>query len=365
MFAEVLGVPRVGVDDNFFELGGHSLLAVSLVERLRARGVPVSVRALFASPTVAGLAAASVGRDAVVVPENLIPAGAEVITPQMLPLVELTADEIGRITAQVAGGAANIADIYPLAPLQEGLFFHHLVGAEDGVDVYLQQTVLRFDSRERLDQFLHALRAVVDRHDILRTGFAWDGLREPVQVVVRHAEIPVNEVDLDATDPTDAIDSTEAERDAVQRLLAACAPSMDIGCAPLLRATVAAEPGRGEWLMALQNHHLVLDHTTIDVLLEEVCALLAGEEESLPAPVPFREFVAQARLGVSREEHERFFGELLSGIAEPTAPYDLFDLHGDGVGIVESAVALDAGLAVRLREQARRLGVSPATLFHV
>ncbi|MFC8700515.1 condensation domain-containing protein, partial [Streptomyces parvus] len=305
VFAEMLDLPQVGVDDNFFELGGHSLMAVKLVVRLRELGMPVSVRSLFATPTVAGLAAAvsAEGQSTVTVPENLIPAGADVITPEMLPLVELTAAEIERISARVQGGAANIADIYPLAPLQEGIFFHSVIGNENGADVYVLPTVLRFDSRERLDRFLSVLQTAVDRHDTLRTGFAWEGLREPVQVVVRHAEIPVNEVDLGGF-----------EGDVTQGLLGLCSPSLDIRQAPLLRATVAAEPGSDRWLMVMQAHHLVQDHTAMGVLFAEVSALLRGDAAELAAPVPFREFVAQARLGVSRAEHERFFGELLSGV---------------------------------------------------
>ncbi|MFE1315995.1 condensation domain-containing protein, partial [Streptomyces sp. NPDC058755] len=275
------------------------------------------------------------------------------ITPEMLPLVDLTAAEIERITATVEGGAANIADVYPLAPLQEGLLFHHLL-ADDEDDAYVMPMVMEFSSREWLDTFLDALRQVVARHDILRTGIAWDGLRTPVQVVWRNAELPVIEV---ALDPENS--------DVVEQLLTSVGLSMDLAQAPLITAHVAPLPGTEGWVALVRLHHIVQDHTALEVLLAELDAFVDGRGDELPEPLPFRDFVAQARTGADDAGHERYFTRLLADVTEGTAPYGAVNVRGDGVGVVRVKVAFEPELDLRLREVSRRLGASAATVMHV
>ena len=356
IWSSLLGIARIGRNDHFFELGGHSLLAIRLVSQLRQRGWSLDVRSLFAQPQLAELAAAiSVGTDSetIVVPVNAIPAACTAITPAMLPLVELQQIHIDRIAAATAGGMGNIQDIYPLAPLQKGILFHSLL--QSGRDTYQLPTVLGFDSRERLDEFLQRLQQLIARHDILRTAVHWQGLAEPVQVVWRDAAPAVDVIMLDA-----------AQGDGAQQLQAYAADlRLDLQQAPLLRAQVAYDAAQQRWLLQLVYHHLIMDHTALELLLQEMALLQQGRDHALPAPVPYREFVALARLGVSKREHEAHFRRVLADVDAPTAPFGLVDIQGSGADIVQAQQALPEPLALRLREQVRRRGVSAASLFHL
>ncbi|MEJ2225211.1 MAG: quinolinate synthase NadA, partial [Syntrophobacterales bacterium] len=306
-------------------------------------------------PEVLDLADAIDKESPVQVPANLIPLECDRITPDLLPLITLEQNHIDRIVAATPDGAANIQDIYPLAPLQEGLLFHHLM--EPQSDAYILPLLLAFDSYDRLARMLWGLQKVIDRHDILRTAILWENLPEPVQVVWRKAPLAVETVTL-----------TPEDGDAAEQLRSRIAPGhfrLDIGRAPMMQALIAQDTVHDRWLMAFPVHHLIMDHTTLELLIEEVQAHLAEDTTGLPPALPFRNFVAHARLGVSKQEHEEFFRQLLGDVEEPTAPFGLLNVRGDGSDIDEARLAVDSQLAHRLKAQVQALGVSAASVFHL
>ncbi|MGN6091492.1 MAG: condensation domain-containing protein, partial [Luteibacter jiangsuensis] len=354
VWSELLGLERVGRHDHLFELGGHSLLAVQLMERLRRLGLGTEIRTLFATPTLAALASTLGSHRDVAVPPNAITPAHTTITPDLLPLITLEQADIDRIIEQVPGGVSNIQDIYALSPLQDGILFHHLLAHEG--DPYLLVAQMVFPSRGLLDRYLSAVQAVVDRHDILRTGFVWEGQSAAAQVVWRRAPLVVSEVEL-IGDEAASVELARRYDPRHQRI--------SLTQAPLLRFVIAREPGAERWHVLQLQHHLIGDHSTLEILHAEVTAILDGRGHELPMPQSFRNLVAQARLGQRAEEHEQYFRKVLGDIDEPTLPFGLSEVHGDGRGVGEAHRMLPAALNDRLRAHARRLGVSLASLFHL
>ena len=287
-------------------------------------------------------------------PPSLISPECEAISPQMLPLLDLEPEEIERIARAVPGGARNIEDIYPLAPPQEGILFHHLL-KEQGVDAFVLMMLLSFSSKDSLEVFIRALQKVVNHHPILRTAVLWERVPRPVQVVYRQAILPVMEMVLDrGRDPLDQI--REYMRPEWRRLNPREAPQM--------RLQVAPDSNGNEWYALLQVHQLVCDYDSLEIMIREVIADFDSRMQQPVELVPYRDYVARVLANARMYDAEAFFKKKLSDIDEPTVPFGLSDVLAGRGQLDEVREMLEPGLAKRIRAQALHLSVSIATMFH-
>ncbi|MFF3786140.1 non-ribosomal peptide synthase/polyketide synthase [Streptomyces sp. NPDC001933] len=247
LFAEVLGLPQVGVDDDFFDLGGHSLLATRLVARVRATlGVELALSTLFRTPTVAGLAAGLGGAD----------------------------------RARLALGRAERPELVPLSSAQRRLWFlRQLEGADS---VYNMPLAWRLSGPLDLEALEAALSDLADRHETLRTVFpAADGV--PYQRV-----LPTEEA-------RPSLSVTPADEPALPELLAgAAARGFDLAAEPPLRAEVF-EVSADEHVLLLVMHHIAGDGWSLGPLAADLATAYAarrqGEEPQwAPLPVQYADY---------------------------------------------------------------------------
>ncbi|MGA5036763.1 non-ribosomal peptide synthase/polyketide synthase [Streptomyces capoamus] len=274
-------------------------------------------------------------------------------TPSDFPLAGLTQDRLDRLV----GTGRHVEDVLPLTPLQSGMLFHGLVDTEHA---YFDRTAVRLSGVADPRAFAAAWQQVADRTPALRTSVHWQGLPHPVQIVHRHAELPVTHLDWRALTPARRAEATE-------RLLAEDrAAGLDLGTAPLTRLTLAALPG-DEVLLLWSTHHIVLDGWSTGQLLTEVCeryaALTGGPDPVPPARRPFADFLHWLR-GQDEQTAERHWAGTLAGFTARTPlPYDRTPAEAHRA---RSAAAvhheLDTRVSARLREAAARAGLTVNTV---
>ncbi|MFJ2576629.1 amino acid adenylation domain-containing protein [Kitasatospora aureofaciens] len=250
---------------------------------------------------------------------------------------------------------SRIEDLLPLSPLQEGLLFHAQF-ADDALDVYLSQLAVRIAGPVDIEAMRAAGNALLRRHAGLRASFRRRKNGDPIQVIQRDVELPLNVVDFR--------DVPEAEQSARVTAFAAEDRSrgFDMERPPLLRLHMIRVADEAFWLV-LTSHHILLDGWSSPLVVQELfqhyCA--GGQDLTLPPVTPYRNYLAWLAKQDKDAAEEAWRGAL-AGVDSPT----LLVPDGDrrtSVSPEDLVGELSEDLTRRLADLARRTGVTLNTVM--
>ena len=290
--------------------------------------------------------------------EHCLQPAAAGYTPSDFPLAKLTQQQLDRLAIR---SGRNVAAVYPLTPLQQGMVFHSLKAkhdshAEQESSAYFEQLHCRIDGELEIDRFRAAWEALLRRHPILRTGI-WTPGDEPLQVVYRSLDLPFSQDDWRSKD------SAAQERELEALLAQERLRSFELTAPPLLRCRLLAL-GQRSWRFVLCFHHLLLDGWSLSIVFRDFFHLYADPAAALPPAPSYQGFLTWLeRQG--QEAAAEYWKEYLSGFGDPTplpvertafptdAPEDYAELQGE----------LDAEQSGKLIEFARAQRLTMSTLL--
>ncbi|KAM3100396.1 amino acid adenylation domain-containing protein [Phormidesmis sp. 146-12] len=208
--------------------------------------------------------------------------------------------------------AKNVADIYELSPMQQGLLFHTLHDPES--IAYFDQNSFTLRGKLNIPAFKRAWEIVLERHSILRTSFHWATLKKPVQVVHQQIELPWQE--LDWREQT----SIEQQENLQAFLAADRIQGFEMTTAPLLRLTLI-HLTEDTYQFTFSKHHILLDGWSRLLVFKEVfdlyTTLTTEGTFQLPPSPSFRNYITWLRQQDSLQA-ETFWRKMLRGFIAPT-----------------------------------------------
>ncbi|AXO89060.1 amino acid adenylation domain-containing protein [Pseudomonas parafulva] len=286
--------------------------------------------------------------------EHCLVEGHGSFTPSDFPLARLTQEQIDALPVP----AADIEDVYPLTPMQEGLLLHTLL--EPGTGIYYMQDRYRINSELDPARFAQAWQAVVARHEALRASFSWNAGEAMLQIIHKPGNTPLDYQDWrdldDAAQEARLQALHQQEREAGFELLRE---------APFHLRLVRVADAR-YWFM-MSNHHILIDAWCRSLLMNDFFelyqALGEGRTAQLPVPPRYRDYIGWLQRQ-DLDEARRWWQANLAGFERATAiPSDRplrHDHAGDGMLVGDCYTRLQASEGARLRElaQAHQLTVN-------
>jgi len=270
IWKQVLKRETIGVDDNFFSLGGDSIRSIQVFALAQAQGLQFSLATILEEPTIRRLAG-KIGSSMAPLPPR----------SDRHPFMLVSPEDKQRL-------ATDVVDAYPMTRLQEGMIFHSewdMLDAtyHDIVSIHVQSVYDR-------EVLARCLQSAVERHPVLRTVFKLREFSQPLQLVLKHADVGLEEHDLGAVPPDlqqSLIDEWMAQEQTRR---------FDWSSTPPYRFCIHRR-GQLSFQFSFSFHHALLDGWSTATLLVELvqhyshaCGLSQGEFPRPPQSL-FRDYV--------------------------------------------------------------------------
>ncbi|NKE63605.1 AMP-binding protein, partial [Lentzea sp. PSKA42] len=266
-------------------------------------------------------------------------------TPSDFPLASLTQDEVDGLAER----CPSLVDVYRLAPVQSGMLFGVVGSPVDGL--YWGQSVYDLAGPIDVERFAAAWREVIARHASLRSGFVWEGVAEPVQIVLADVDVPLTAHDWSGLDEA-------AQQVRLQELLEEDRSlGFDLARPPLMRLYVV-DRGDGQNWLVWGLYQGLCDGWSLPVVMDEVS--VAYQRQSLPPSRPYRDYIAWLDQR-DPADTEGFWRTYLDGFEAPT-PLPADRLAASHYDQDRRRTHLDDGVTARLVELARRERVTLSTV---
>ncbi|MEW3608842.1 non-ribosomal peptide synthase/polyketide synthase [Pseudomonas aeruginosa] len=268
------------------------------------------------------------------------------LTPSDFPLARLDQARLDQLPL----APCEVEDLYPLSPMQQGMLFHSLYQQEAGD--YINQLRVDIDGLHP-ESFRAAWQAALDEHDVLRSGFLWQGAFEtPLQVVRKRVEVPFSVLDWRGREGlAAALDELAAGEGRL---------GFDLSEAPLLRL-VLVRTDEERYHLIYTNHHILMDGWSNSQLLGEVLQRYRGETPPRSGG-RYRDYIAW----LQRQDAalaEAFWLPRLRQLDEPTRlGQSIAQARQRGKGYAERLRELDGEQTRRLAELAREQKITVNTL---
>ncbi|WP_304511257.1 non-ribosomal peptide synthase/polyketide synthase [Desulfopila sp. IMCC35008] len=354
LWQDLLGREVVGIHDNYFALGGDSIKVLRLADNMaRTLGRRLPLAALFRYPTVAQLAGFLEADQLLTDGPDLAPVYQQL--EKMRKHLQLKEDQ----TIPLDG----VEDLYPMSDIQLGMIYHALAA---GQGVYHDQFYIQFVSHD-FDpiRFARALELLVERHSILRTGFALAGFDEPLQLVHRRLDKPI--ADYLTYEDLQFSEREEQRQHLRMKQKDDLAAPFDPARPGLWRFSLYSL-GDQEYGLLWSFHHAILDGWSNAAMLNELLrttSALGRNPDFRPSPLAgsYRDFVTEQMAHKDWPGHVSFWQQTLRDWELTPLPLQRSANRRSNRGVTEYQVDLDRQLTRQVAKAGMVLQTGEQPLF--